>query len=119
MPFGFDIVMGSIDLKDLVIRTQLKKPSGEYVAKGPHVIAAKRMEAAGLPVSVGMLIEYYVVEGSGKRIGDRVKLPSEKGGYDAEYYLKNQVGAAVENILEVFVISMTEIIEGCKQEKLF
>ncbi len=108
-----------IDTKELIIRTQLKKPISEYVSRGPHVVAAEKMEALGIPVSVGMLVEYYVGEGTGKRVGDRVRLASEKGGYDINYYLKNQVGAAVENILDVFGVSMGEIIEGHKQEKLF
>jgi len=108
-----------IERKDLIIRTQLKKPIKEYVTRGPHVVAAEKMEAQDIPVSVGMLVEYYVAEGSGKRVGDRVKLPSEKGNYDVEYYLKNQVGAAVENILEVFGVSMAEVVDGHRQEKLF
>ena len=32
------------------------------------------MEAQGVPVSSGMLIEYFIGEGSGKKIGDRVYL---------------------------------------------
>lgn len=108
-----------IELKDLIIKTQLKKGIRDYVAKGPHVVAAEKMEALGVPVDVGMVIEYYVAEGSGKRVGDRVKLPSEKGRYDVGYYLKNQIGAAVENILEVFGVGMGEVIEGCRQKRLF
>jgi len=111
-----------IDLKDLMIRTQLKKQITNYVARGPHVIAAEKMEAAGIPVSQGMLIEYYIAESKGggkKLVRERVKLLSEKGRYDAEYYLKNQIGAAVESILEVFGVDVAEIIDGERQKKLF
>ncbi len=114
-----------IKIDDLIIRTQLKKPLNEYLSEGPHVIAAKKMLEQDLPVSQGMLVEYYIAESNGngkaktKRIGDKVKLPDEKGEYEIDYYLNNQLLPAVENILEVFGININEIIEGHTQKKLF
>jgi DNA polymerase I/DNA polymerase-2 len=108
-----------VDMEDLMIRTQLRRPLGEYVAEGPHVIAAKKMEAAGIPVSTGMLIEYFVGEGSGKRIGDRVYLAGEKVKYDIDYYLKNQILPAVENIFDVFGVDASAVADGAEQKKLF
>jgi DNA polymerase, archaea type len=101
------------------MRTQLRRPLNEYLAEGPHVVAAKKMEAEGIPVSPGMVIEYFVGEGTGKRVGDRVYLPDEKAKYDIDYYLNNQILPAVENIFDVFDVSVKEIAEGEKQEKLF
>jgi len=109
----------AVDPEDLMIRTQLRRPLDEYVAEGPHVIAAKKMVAAGVPVSVGMLIEYFVGEGSGKRIGDRVYLAGEKAKYDIDYYLKNQILPAVENIFDVFGVDVAAIADGESQKKLF
>jgi len=77
------------------------------------------MEAQEIPVSPGMLIEYFIGEGNGKRGGDRVFLPDEKAKYDIEYYLNNQILPAVENIFEVFGVNVKEIADGEKQEKLF
>ena len=108
-----------VELNDLMIRTQLRRPLDEYVAEGPHVAAAKKMEAAGVSVSVGMLIEYFVGDGSGKRIGDRVHLANEKSAYDINYYLKNQVLPAVENIFDVFGVDVVSIADGESQKKLF
>ena len=108
-----------VDLEDLMIRTQLRRPLGEYVAEGPHVVAAKKMESLGIPVSTGMLIEYFVGEGSGKRIGDRVYLAGEKVKYDIDYYMKNQVLPAVENIFDVFGVDVSAVVEGAEQRKLF
>ena len=108
-----------IDLEDLMIRTQLKRPLNEYLSEGPHVVAAKRMEAKGIPVSVGMLVEYFIGEGKGKRIGEKVHLSDEKSKYNLEYYLNNQVSSAVENIFNVFDVSIRDIIEGESQKKLF
>ena len=64
-----------IDRKDLIIKTQLKKPISEYKAISPHVVAARRMQELGIPVSQGNLIEYYIseIEGKGKKLG-RLKL---------------------------------------------
>ena len=112
-----------VNKDDLIIRTQLKKPIKEYLAEGPHVVAAKKIDERGMPVSVGMLVEYFVGDaGKGKkskRIGDRVFLPDEDVNYDVDYYLNNQVLPAVENIFEVFDVNLREIMEGEKQEKLF
>ena len=109
-----------IDLKELMIRTQLKKPINEYVSVSPHVVAAKKMEEQNIPVSQGMLIEYFIAETREKKalVRDKVKLPNEKGQYNIQYYLNNQILPAVENILEVFNINIREIMDGRKQMKL-
>ena len=108
-----------VDLEDLMIRTQLRRPIDEYVSEGPHVVAAKKMEAAGVPVAAGMLIEYFVGEGSGKRIGDRVYLAGDAVKYDVDYYLKNQILPAVENIFDVFGVDVAAVADGESQKKLF
>lgn len=109
----------NIDLEDLMIRTQLRRPLNEYVSEGPHVIAAKRMIDSGVLVSSGMLIEYYIGDSAGKKIGDRVYLAGEKVKYDIDYYLKNQILPAVENIFDVFGVDVGAVIEGESQKKLF
>ncbi len=114
-----DLKRRKINLDDLMMRTQLRRPLNEYLAEGPHVVAARKMEAEGIPVSPGMVIEYFIGEGTGKRVGDRVYLPEEKAKYDMDYYLNNQILPAVENIFDVFDVSVKEIAEGEKQEKLF
>jgi len=107
-----------VGLHDLMIRTQLRRPLGEYVAEGPHVLAAKKMVAQGVPVNPGMLIEYYIGEGSSKRIGDRVYLPEEKSKYDIKYYMNNQILPAVENIFDVFGVDVKSVADGKRQTSL-
>jgi DNA polymerase elongation subunit (family B) len=108
-----------VDRKQILIRTQLKKPISEYKSITPHVIAAKKMEEYGLPVDVGMLLEYFIAETheTKKLVREKVKLPDEKGEYNIEYYLEHQIIPAVENILEVFGISKDELL-GKGQKKL-
>jgi len=109
-----------VERDDLIIKTQLKKHLSEYVAQGPHVIAAKKMKEQEVPVSQGGLIEYYIAEtiGNKKLVRDKVKLPNEKGKYDLNYYLERQILPAVENIFQVFGLNIKEIIDGKKQDKL-
>lgn len=109
-----------IQLKELIIRTQLKKSIEEYKSESPHVTIAKKMREKGLPVDIGMLMEYYISESGSKKslIRERAKLPDEKGEYDINYYLKNQILPAVENIFEVFKVNVEELTEGKKQTSL-
>jgi DNA polymerase Pol2 len=110
-----------IDMKKIMIRTQLKKSITGYIAEGPHVIAAKKMEEQGIPVSQGMVIEYFIAETREKKklVREKVKLPNEKGEYNIEYYLNNQIVPAVENIFEVFGINVKDVVDGSSQKKLF
>jgi DNA polymerase Pol2 len=112
-----------VEKKELIIRTQLRKPINEYVAISPHVIAAKKMEEQGIPVSQEMLIEYFIAESASgekkKLVREGVALPDEDKKYDIEYYLDKQVLPAIENILDVFNVDIKTIIAGKKQMTLF
>ncbi|MBU2496827.1 MAG: DNA-directed DNA polymerase, partial [Nanoarchaeota archaeon] len=103
----------------LIIRTQLKKPIQDYKAETPHVTIAKKMHERGIPADVGMLIQYYVADtGKSKdRVRDKARLPDEKGEYDIEYYTKNQIFPAIENIFDIFKIKEKEILES-EQKKI-
>jgi len=111
-----------VDFNKLVIKTQLKKPIEEYKSISPHVAIAKKMMDGGLRVSIGMLIEYYIAEpiGDKKRslIRERARLPGDKGEYDIEYYLNNQILPAVENIFEVFKVDVRGLLDGERQKGL-
>jgi len=109
-------------LKELVIRTQLKKSLSDYKSISPHVMIARKMQEKEIPVNIGMLIEYYIAEvKDGKKralVRERARMLDEKGEYDMDYYLNNQILPAVENIFEVFGIKVRELIEGKEQRKL-
>lgn len=111
-----------IDLKKLIIRTQLKKSIEDYKAVSPHVSIARKMQEKGLPVNIGTLIEYYIAEPKGdikkSLVRERAKIPDEKGKYDIEYYLKSQILPAVENIFDVLKINVNELLDGKKQKSL-
>lgn len=114
-----------IDKREVIIKTQLKKPIEEYRAISPHVVVAKKMKEHGLPVQPGSLIEYFIAEAKsafkkGKKllVRERARLPNEKGDYDISYYLQHQIIPAVENIFEIFDVDVKEIADGKGQKKL-
>jgi DNA polymerase elongation subunit (family B) len=109
----------NVELEDLIIKTKMKRNVDEYVSEGPHVVAAKKMIGSGVNVGVGTYVEYFVGEGSGKKVGDRVFLKGERVKYDIEYYLKKQILPAVEGIFDVFGVDVVAVLEGESQEKLF
>jgi len=111
-----------IPKQELKIKTQLKKPIEEYKSISPHVTIAKKMLEQGLPVDVGMLIEFYIAEPklhskSKNLVRDRAKLMTESGEYDIDYYTDHQILPAVENIFQVFNISVDDL-KGKKQKSL-
>jgi len=109
-----------VNLKEMTIKTQLKKPISEYKSITPHVVAAKRMIEREIPMDIGVVIEYYISETKEKKklVREKVKLADEKGEYDIEYYLKHQILPAVENIFQVFGIDINAVLETKKQKTL-
>ncbi|MGK0209623.1 MAG: DNA polymerase I [Patescibacteria group bacterium] len=110
---------GKVDIKELLVRTQLKKSLKDYKSKGPHVIAAEKMQKRDIPISTGMVIEYYISDKKGKNIGDKVLLPDEEGKYDIKYYLENQIVPPLESIFEIFDVDISGISADGKQTTLF
>jgi len=109
-----------ISKKEIMIKSQLKKPIEEYKSLTPHVVAAKKLVEKGIPFEPFTRIEYYIAEKNtkSKLVRDRVKLSDEVGEYDLNYYLEKQIIPSVENIFEVFEIDVKELIDGKKQENL-
>lgn len=114
------IKMEEVDLDDLVIHTQLKKPIEEYKSRGPHVAAAERLRAMGEEVEPGTTISYIVEKGSGS-ISDRA-IPVRDFGdrdYDPDYYIEHQILPAVMRVMEVLDYSEEDLrYEETKQMKL-
>ncbi len=116
-----DLKERKVTREQIRIRTQLKKPLSEYKSITPHVIAAQKMKEKGIPLDIGMTLEYFIAETREKKalVREKVKLMDEKGEYNLKYYLEHQIIPAIENILQVFNINLKEIVSGSKQTKLF
>ena len=109
-----------IQKKEIMIKSQIKKPLESYKSITPHVIAARKMIEKGIPVEILSPLRYYIAETNtkSKLIRDRVKLEGEPGEYDLNYYLEKQIIPSVENIFQVFGINVKEFLDGKKQESL-
>ncbi len=93
-----DISKGRINMKNLIIRTQLTRPLNSYEQIGPHVVAAKKAIARGRPVAQGSLIAYIITKGSGM-ISERAEPAEDARDYDPDYYINNQVIPAAMRVL--------------------
>ena len=113
-----------IEIDKLIIKTQLKRPVEDYKSINPHVSVAKKMIEKGMLVNVGMLIEYYIAGDDKKRslVRDRARMvdDSKEGNadYDVQYYLRNQILPAVENIFEIFNVDVNSLLDGERQKGL-
>ena len=113
---------GEVELDDLVIHTQITRDLSEYKQIGPHVIAAKRSLEKGRRVERGSIVRYIIVKGRGP-ISQRA-FPVEDAGdmeYDPDYYIENQVMAAVSRIMSSLGYStedMNSLSSGERQSSL-
>jgi len=114
-----DLKEKKIPMDKVVIHTQLQKETGDYAAIGPHVAIAKKLKEKGLEIGAGFMIKYVVTKGK-EKIRDRAKLPEDvkEGGYDADYYIENQVIPAVERIFNVLGYTKEDLGWGEGQKKL-
>ncbi|RLE41911.1 hypothetical protein DRJ48_04650 [Candidatus Woesearchaeota archaeon] len=103
----------------MVIKTQIQKPISEYESIAPHVAVAKKLIERGQKVEIGDIIEYVIINGSG-RIGDRAEPAEfvEEPDYDAEYYVKNQILPAVDTIFRELGVDIAEEVASKDQSKL-
>jgi DNA polymerase, archaea type len=102
----------------MIIHTQITKRLTDYKQIGPHVVAAQRLEAKGMKIGRGTIIQYVVVKGKGA-ISQRA-IPyedSEKYKYDPDYYIDNQVIPAVSRIMESFGYDKEKLKELGEKQK--
>lgn len=91
---------GKIPKKDLIIHTQITKNLNEYKQIGPHVIAARQIEANGITVGKGTIIQYIIVKGKGPISQRAVPYEYSEGlEYDKDYYINNQLIPAILRIM--------------------
>ncbi len=111
-----------VPLDKLVLSTALTKNPEEYSVITPAVAAAKQLQEKNIRVKAGSSIKYVVADvQNATAIRDKVMLPEDVDakGYDATYYIENQILPAVRKILEVGGITEHEIDQrGHDQQSL-
>ncbi|MFH0987000.1 MAG: DNA polymerase domain-containing protein [Candidatus Micrarchaeota archaeon] len=110
---------GKATVEEVKIFTQITRKLDSYEQMAPHVLAAKKLEKAGIKVRAGDLLEYIVVKGAGK-ISERsipIQLLGDKK-YDPEYYIDNQVLPPAMKILAQLGIKEDDLKHLGKQSGL-
>lgn len=106
-----------VDIKDLVIYSQITRPLDKYAQIGPHVAAARKAKKAGVKIASGMVIPYVITKGAGS-ISDRAVLAATASNYDSEYYVNNQVIPAALRVLRVLGVTEDDLLGKAKQKGL-
>ncbi len=101
---------GKVDIKDLVIYTQITKSIEKYEQIGPHVAAAKKYVARGHTIKEGSVIEYVITKGAGS-ISSRAEPFEYADNYDPEYYINNQILPASMRILHGLGFTEEDVLE--------
>jgi DNA polymerase I/DNA polymerase-2 len=101
---------GEVDVKDLVIYTQITRPLDKYEQIGPHVAAAKKYIEHGQTVKEGSVIGYIVTRGDGS-ISSRAEPFEYAENYDPAYYVNNQILPAAMRILYGLGFSEEDVLQ--------
>lgn len=105
-----DIKKGNVKVEDLIIHTQITKNLDEYKQIGPHIIAARRSLMKGRRIERGSIIRYIIVKGREPISQRAVPVEDFKGEYDPDYYIENQVLAAVSRIMTSLGYSTDDLL---------
>ncbi|MGA3020755.1 MAG: DNA-directed DNA polymerase [Candidatus Micrarchaeales archaeon] len=111
---------GRIELKDLVIHTQLRKGIGNYDIKSPELAAAKKAMAKGIKSKEeleGAAIGYIITK-HGNSISEKAEVVESAEDYDADYYINHQIIPATLKILKELGINEEELRGGGAQKRL-
>jgi DNA polymerase elongation subunit (family B) len=92
---------GTADPLELIIRRHISQEADEYKNRSASAEVAKALEEAGIHLAAGEMIEYIILDSTGKKKPEKAKplpLYSFDDGYDIEKYTEMAL-KAVETIL--------------------
>jgi DNA polymerase elongation subunit (family B) len=112
---------GKADPLELVIHRHISREPGEYRNNNSSAVATKALEEAGITLAPGEMVEYIIVDASGRRKPEKVKpvaLYAFEDGYDREQYTEMALKAA-ETLLLPFGYSTEKLrtIFGLEEKK--
>lgn len=111
---------GKVEMKDLIIYTQLRKKIDNYDAKSPELAAVKKAIERGSKKKSemeGMTVGYIITK-KGNTISEKAELDEFAKDYDANYYINHQVIPATLKILKELGFSEEELKFGGSQKRL-
>ncbi len=95
---------GQADPLELVIRRHISQLADEYTTNSANAVVAKSLDASGIKMQPGEMIEYILLDSTGKKKPERAKplaLYSHDDGYDILKYTEMTL-KAVETLLLPF-----------------
>ena len=116
-----------LDLKEkkipnnkLIIQSFVHKKIGNYKTINPAMSAIINAKEQGVQVKSGDVVDFIITGKNGKTISEKARIPElvSEGDYDVDYYINNQIVPAIHSILEVFDVSVDELLTGKKQKGL-
>lgn len=112
---------GNADPLELVVRRHLSREAEEYTTNTANAAAAKALDEAGVHLAPGEMVEYVIVDMSGKKKPAKaipVALYAAEEGYDIEAYTELAL-KAVETLLLPFGYDIPALREtlGCTLPK--
>ncbi len=116
-----DLQEGRVNPLELVIRRQISQEPNAYVNESLNAVVAKAIEEAGIHLSPGEMIEYIILDHTGKKKLEKAKplaLYDLADGYDVEKYTELTL-KAIETLLQPFGYDAQTLVEllGIKTAK--
>ena len=111
---------GKVELKDLIIYTQLRKSIDKYDGKSPELAAARKaiQKGAKTKEEVEGATIGYIITRSGNTISEKAEIDELADSYDPDYYINHQVVPATLKILKELGFSEEELKGGGVQKRL-
>ena len=104
---------GRVNPMELVLRRHISKEAGEYTNNNISAVVSKLIADMGVHLSPGEMIEFIIIDQSGKRKPEKAKplaLYAFEDGYDIEQYTELAL-RAVETMLQPFGYSKEKLKE--------
>ncbi|HEX9006314.1 MAG TPA: DNA polymerase domain-containing protein, partial [Bacteroidota bacterium] len=109
--FITELRAGRADPLELVIHRHLSREAEEYTTNTVTAVVARTLEEAGIHLAAGEMVDYVVVDATGKRKPEKARpiaLYAFEDGYDIEHYTELAL-KAVETLLLPFGYSMERL----------
>ena len=107
------LLRGQADPMELVIHCHLLREPEEYTTNTVNASAAKALAEAGVHLAAGEMVDYVVVDATGKRRPEKARplaLYALEDGYDIDFYTKLAL-KAVETLMLPFGYSIERLVQ--------
>jgi DNA polymerase-2 len=111
---------GNVDPRELVLRRRVQKDAGEYANNNVNAMVVRELAQFGVNIQAGEVIEYVIVDQTGKRDPQKAKsllTYQHEDGYDIEKYTELLL-KAIETLLSPFRYDLEKLRSYYKVGKI-